>query len=294
MDRRGSDGRSAVLNSEGLEVLSGRARDPRKSPRALVSEENPLEGRESVKEGHLGGYFHGGDEATWSPKLWTRLVEQFDVRSVLDIGCGEGHSTKFFQGLGCDVLGLEGSEEALANSALPDRMVRHDFSKAPFVPDREFDLVWTCEFVEHVEHEFVANILRTLAAARKAVAMTHAFPGQHGHHHVNCQPNRYWIGLIEGQGFDLDLVHTLENRRVSFEDYPGINHFARSGLVFVPGEPASAAAIADPVAHAKRARAALESAQIGLRFKLSDEYRKRQRQRKARKRARKRARANPA
>src|SRR5688572_33082149 len=60
---------------------------------------------EMIKDGHLGGYIRGGDPGTWCPHLWSWVVEQFGIKSVLDVGCGEGHSTRFFRDLGCDVLG---------------------------------------------------------------------------------------------------------------------------------------------------------------------------------------------
>ena len=39
---------------------------------------------------HLGGYIVGGDAATSYPDLWSWLVKDYGVESVLDVGCGEG------------------------------------------------------------------------------------------------------------------------------------------------------------------------------------------------------------
>jgi hypothetical protein len=57
--------------------------------------------------------------------------------------------------------------------------------------------------------------------------MTHALPGQPGHHHVNCQPSRYWVQRLKGIGFDLDYRLTRYARTL------GHAYFLRSGLVFV-------------------------------------------------------------
>ncbi|MBI1903554.1 MAG: class I SAM-dependent methyltransferase [Planctomycetia bacterium] len=187
-----------------------------------------------VLDRHLGGYFAGGDPGTWCPRLWSWAVRRFGVRSVLDVGCGEGHSTRFFRELSCDVLGVEGSAEAIAHSTIPDAMAQHDFCRGPFRPSRRFDMVWCCEFVEHVEERYVPHILETFQLADRCLLLTHAFPGQKGHHHVNCRPGAYWIDLIERAGFRLSLRQTLAARRVTHADYHRVNHFGRSGLVFVP------------------------------------------------------------
>ncbi len=55
---------------------------------------------EMVRDGRLGGYFNGGDRVAWCPTLWRRFVEKHQIRSVLDVGCGEGQSTQFFRDLG--------------------------------------------------------------------------------------------------------------------------------------------------------------------------------------------------
>jgi SAM-dependent methyltransferase len=187
-----------------------------------------------VKDGHLGGYIPGGDPGTWCPALWTWAIDKFAVRSMLDVGCGEGHSARFFQERGCTVLGVEGCPRALADSVIPGRVAAHDFTTGPFFSPRSFDLIWSCEFIEHVESQHEANILATFAHAAKAILVTHAFPRQTaGHHHVNCRPSWYWVRRIESVGFTCHVPLTMEARTVTLRDFPGINHFARSGLVFV-------------------------------------------------------------
>ena len=186
------------------------------------------------KDGHLGGYIQGGDEATWCPNLWQWIVQSHGIKSVLDVGCGEGHSTKFFRDLGLDVLGVEGCQTAIDNSVVPENVVKHDFRDGPFMPDRQFDMVWSCEFVEHVDEKFVTNILKTFSHAKRLVLMTHAVPGEeYGHHHVNCRPSSYWIEHFEKRGFDWRFGLTKQARITTLEDFWHINHFARSGLVFL-------------------------------------------------------------
>ena len=61
--------------------------------------------------------------------------------------------------------------------------------------------------------------------------MTHAVPGQGGHHHVNCQPSEYWIERIEALGYSFLPDVTAEGKRVI--EATGVwTYFVASGLIF--------------------------------------------------------------
>ena len=195
----------------------------------------------NTDEGHLGGYIRAsehppasgldtrhGDPATYSPSLWRWAHGELGVRSVLDVGCGEGHAAAFFRGLGCTVLGIDGSEQAKRHSVISDSHVLHDYTDGPYRPSAAFDLVWSCEFVEHVEERDLPNVLETFRACRRYVMLTYAPPGQPGWHHVNCRPARYWIRKLRGIGFRFDRELTRASTRAAD---PG--HYRDKGLLFV-------------------------------------------------------------
>jgi SAM-dependent methyltransferase len=195
----------------------------------------------NTDEGHLGGYIRAsdmpapsglhiehGDPATYSPDLWSWVYTELGVRSVLDVGCGEGHCAAFFKGLGCEVLGVDGSIQAKRVSVIPDHHVVHDFVAGAYSSTRQFDLVWSCEFVEHVEKRYMANFLETFGASRRYIMMTYAPPGQEGWHHVNCRPEKYWIRKLKKVGFRYDHDLTVVSRNTS---EPG--HYRTKGLLFV-------------------------------------------------------------
>jgi hypothetical protein len=94
-------------------------------------------------------------------------------------------------------------------------------------------MIWTCEFLEHVEEVYLSHVLNTLSQAGKVILLTHGLPGQKGHHHVNCQPGAYWIEHVEKIGYSCDVALSTKARIISLQDYHNINHFAESGLVFV-------------------------------------------------------------
>ena len=186
-------------------------------------------------DGHLGGYIQGGDLGTWCPNLWRWAVEEFRIQSVLDLGCGEGFAARAFRDLGCRPLGIDGCAQAIRDSVAPECVLQHDFVQGAFVAPEPIDMIWTCEFLEHVEEVYVPNILKTLSQATKVILVTYGLPHQRnrGHHHVNCQPSSYWIERIEQLGYVCDVARTMQARTISLRDYHSINHFAQSGLVFV-------------------------------------------------------------
>lgn len=178
---------------------------------------------------YLGGYIHGSDANTWYPELWTWLKTTLDLRSVLDVGCGEAYTTRYWHSLGCEALGIDGSPFAVRDSVMPEAVRVHDFTTGPFQAPHTFDAVWCCEVVEHIEEKYVANVLDTFAAAR-IIVMTHAVPGQTGHHHVNCQPSTYWARLLDRRGYHLNygLTRQARNRAHSY--------FCKTGMVFTREE----------------------------------------------------------
>lgn len=182
----------------------------------------------NIGEGHLGGYIVEGDPNTWTPELWKWAVERLKIGSMLDVGCGEGHSTKYFRDLGCDVLGIDGSYTAISNSVAPKSVILHDFCNGPYKSDKRYDIIWCCEFVEHVEEKYTKNFLETFRFANKYIFLTYAKPGQKGWHHVNCKPGKYWIKKLEKIGFELDTRLTKAARHLA-----GGTFFGETGLIFI-------------------------------------------------------------
>lgn len=193
----------------------------------------------NCEEDHLGGYIRSsprpapsglavehGDPETWNPRLWRWAVDRFGVQSALDVGCGEGHAARYLRELGVEVLGVDGSKLARRDSRIPDAHVLHDFTTGPYVPNRPFDLAWSCEFVEHVEDRYADNFLTCFEAA-EIVMMTYAAPGQPGWHHVNCRPASYWAWRLLERGFAFDDALTAESRELAEG-----RHYRERGLLF--------------------------------------------------------------
>lgn len=178
-----------------------------------------------VKQGHLGGFVEGGDDRCFYPEAWALLVKKFNIKSVIDIGCGQGHALEFFKNIGVEGLGVDGSELVLEHAVF-DNIVVHDYTKGAYKPEKVYDLAWSCEFVEHVEEEYIDNFMATFKQA-KLVALSHALPGQGGYHHVNENTDAYWIEEFKKRGFVFAPELTDATRNLAHD------YYQRSGLVFI-------------------------------------------------------------
>ena len=165
---------------------------------------------------HLGGCVLGGgvgDIDTWCPQVWDNLITKYQVKNLIDVGCGGGYSLTYFLSKGIVGVGIEGLEVAREASPTKHNIILHDFTKSTYTPKQQYDLGWCCEFVEHIEAQYVSNFMHTLSFC-KTVAMTHALPGQTGYHHVNEQPPEYWICVFDKYGFKLDQSYSLSLRQL--------------------------------------------------------------------------------
>jgi len=171
-------------------------------------------------DGHVGGCNIYGDPGTEYPKMWNYIVDKYDIKSMLDIGCGFGFHLQYFRDiLKIKAIGIEGSSMVAELSNVSENIIAHDYTTGlPSGLDDGYDLCWSIEFVEHVDHRFEDNFLDTFSKC-KYVAMTHAIPHQGGYHHVNCQPSSYWIERLEKRGFVFDEEETLKLRKIAQEDF---------------------------------------------------------------------------
>lgn len=175
---------------------------------------------------HLGGNLRHGDHNTIDVNLWRCLVDRFAVRSVLDVGCGEGHAVWNFARMGVIAHGIDGLKLNVRRAVYP--IAHHDLCKGPYY--MPVDMVVSFEMAEHIEERFLNHYLDTLCNG-KIVAMTHALPGEtSGHHHVNPQTSNYWIKKMSERGYMLE-AYTYYWRQLAKRCNPD-SFFGSSGLVF--------------------------------------------------------------
>ena len=138
---------------------------------------------------HLGG-FTEIDKMGISTNLWNFMLGPLAIRSVVDVGCGRGHSANHFKKNGAKILCVEGSHDAVTQSLLsPEDIVEHDFSRGPWWPDETFDAVWSVEFLEHVARPYMNNYLPIFHKSALLFVTSSAWGGWH---HVEVHEEWWW------------------------------------------------------------------------------------------------------
>jgi SAM-dependent methyltransferase len=186
-----------------------------------------------ASEGHLGGFVIAdqdhpvGDRGTYERRIWSYVFPVLRIGSVLDVGCGQGFAVEYLAGRGYRVLGIDGSNLAKELNRRPDLFLQHDFVTGPCaIQSSPFDAIWCCEVVEHVAERYLPHVLDTFrSSGARYLFMTHAYPGQKGYHHVNCQGPEYWIRHLNRVGFAHKPLLTRFTRQFA-------KGFFRRGLVF--------------------------------------------------------------
>lgn len=160
---------------------------------------------------HLGGHNNKSNIEKGSIEY---LIHEFNIKTIIDVGCGIGDSIGIFKSLGLDAIGVEGDIDAIKQSKNKDYIIQHDFTKGKFQSNKLYDLGYSTEFLEHVDEKCMDNYMSLFQQCRY-VLYTAAPTNWTGIHHVNCQEHKYWLKKFNGYGFICDPYITLQCREKS-------------------------------------------------------------------------------
>lgn len=158
---------------------------------------------------HLGGHF--GFTAMCLPTL-DYIKEKYNIRSMIDIGCGPAGMTEYANLMGIYAIGIDG------DTSLGEKpyVKFHDYVEGKLQLFETFDLAYSTEFLEHVEEKFLPNFMPSFQKAKYAFVSA-APKGQGGHHHVNENSKEYWIEKFAEYGFEHLPEDSLEIEK-TFDD----------------------------------------------------------------------------
>ena len=178
---------------------------------------------------HLGGHMN---KVHTDRSTLTYLTKKYNIKSMIDVGCGPGDMVMIALDRGINSIGIDGDYtlvEQWKASRLP--IILHDFAESsPSMSSYAgWDLGWSVEFLEHVEEKYIDNFMDVFKKCQYVVC-TAAPPGHAGHHHVNCQTQDYWIDKFSDYGFDYDDEETWYIRENSAMRKPFMQ---RNGMFYV-------------------------------------------------------------
>jgi SAM-dependent methyltransferase len=124
------------------------------------------------------------------------------VRSVIDVGCGQGAWLAAFREHGVeDVRGVDGDYVDRQRLEVPAEWFEsHDLTQ-PLRLERTFDLVVSLEVAEHLPAERADAFIDSLTRLGPLVLFSAAAPFQGGVHHVNEQWPAYWAARFAARGY---------------------------------------------------------------------------------------------
>ncbi len=181
------------------------------------------------EESHLGGnnITVEGDPAGFMPNVWGWIIREYGIKTILDVGCGNGRQVNYFNSIGMFTVGLEGLSDNVSECLGKGLIcIKKDITTLPILRLNNIDLVNCIEVAEHIEEKFVDNFIGTITVGR-ILCLTAAPPEQTiGYHHVNLKTNEYWIEKIEKVGYSY-----LKDETKILKDFKE-GWFYKSGMLF--------------------------------------------------------------
>ena len=130
------------------------------------------------------------------------LIDLFEPRSVLDVGCATGVWLSVFQEHGVeDILGIDGPWIEQRQREIPDVFFREYDLTQPVALERTFDLALCLEVAEHLPAEAAPGLVQSLTALAPVVVFSAAIPGQGGEGHINERWPSFWSRYFAAHGY---------------------------------------------------------------------------------------------
>lgn len=136
------------------------------------------------------------------------IFAEIHPKSILDVGCGTGVWLKIADEIGVkDYIGIDGEYVKTEMLEIPEiKFLRADL-KNEFNLHKRFDLVISSEVAEHLPIETADKFISSLANHSDTILFSAAAPGQGGTHHINEQPQQYWVDKFNKHNYlPIDLL----------------------------------------------------------------------------------------
>lgn len=132
------------------------------------------------------------------------ISSHFNVRSVIDFGCGQGVWLREWKRRGAqEVLGLDGDYLSIDALMIDKSEFRASDLSNPINIGKKFDLVQSLEVAEHLPESAADTFVESLVRHGDIIIFSAAAVGQGGHDHINEKPYEYWRDKFLKHGYIL-------------------------------------------------------------------------------------------
>jgi hypothetical protein len=166
------------------------------------------------------------------------IFRRFIPASAVDWGCGAGLHVAALRRLGVDAVGVDGIAWPREFCASEMEIRRSDLRYPNcdgLVPPR-YDLSLCLDVLEHIPESYAPVALENITRGAELLVLSCAPPGQRGHHHVNEQPRRYWVGRLAAIGwrYDRQATGALERTFLAHRDVLPLSWMYHNLCVYRP------------------------------------------------------------
>jgi SAM-dependent methyltransferase len=157
------------------------------------------------------------------------LAQYFDLKSVIDLGCGLGFFLAAMQARGADVQAVDGDwVTPLETEIDKSHYIVADLNK-PFSSTARYDLAASLEVAEHLEPARSEAFVAELCALSDIVLFSAGIPGQGGTGHINLRWQDEWAEMFAANGYA--CFDAIRRKMVAHAD--ALPWFKQNVLLFV-------------------------------------------------------------
>ncbi len=135
-------------------------------------------------------------------KIVPIIINLFNPKSVVDVGCGTGDwLSVFLEKDVVDVVGMDGTYVDKNLLSIPvEHFIPTDLEQS-IVTNRKFDLAMSLEVAEHLSPQRAQEFVKDLVSLAPIVLFSAAIPGQGGTNHLNEQWPTYWKNIFNQNNY---------------------------------------------------------------------------------------------
>jgi cyclopropane fatty-acyl-phospholipid synthase-like methyltransferase len=141
-----------------------------------------------------------------------KIVQDFNPRTLLDVGCAMGYLVSALRDLGVDAYGIDISEYAISRVREDIKPYCRALSALDPLPEefpKVYDMVTNIEVAEHLSQEEGKRLISILCNYSDCIIFSSTPNDYDEKTHINVQKNEYWAKIFAQNGFYNHLDYDL-------------------------------------------------------------------------------------